>query len=148
MSPRASRSKRPAAPVRGPGISPESPCPCGLPAAYGLCCGRFHAGEAHAATCEQLMRSRYAAFVTQDADYLLRTWLQETRPPSIAFDPALRWQRLEILDATDGTAFHRTGTVTFRAHFTDDGTPGTLHEKSAFVRHEGPWVYARGVFID
>ncbi len=57
----------------------------------------------------------------------------ETRPPGVDFDPAMRWVRLEILDTTEGSAFHSTGTVTFRAHYTDDGRPDSLHEKSRFV---------------
>lgn len=94
------------------------------------------------------MRSRYAAFVVRDAAYLLRTWHPVHRPDVLDLDPGLRWQRLEILETTDGTAFHTTGTVTFRAHYLDDGTPGSLHEKSRFVRHEGAWVYESAVFAD
>ncbi|MFC5174260.1 YchJ family protein [Streptomyces mutomycini] len=149
MSRRTSRPRRPAGPQPGsPRITPEAPCPCGLQAPYGDCCGRFHAGAAAAPTCEALMRSRYSAFVVRDAAYLLRTWRPETRPPSVDFDPAMRWTGLEILDTTEGSAFHTTGTVTFRAHYTDDGRPDALHEKSRFVRHEGAWVYASAVFID
>ncbi|MFF1832646.1 YchJ family protein [Streptomyces sp. NPDC058231] len=129
-------------------ITQASPCPCGLPATYADCCGRLHAGTAAAPTCEALMRSRYTAFVVQDAAYLLRTWHPDTRPPVIDFDPGMRWVRLEILDTTDGSAFHTTGTVTFRAHYTDSGRPGSLHEQSRFVRHEGGWVYATAVFVD
>ncbi|MGC5360450.1 YchJ family protein [Streptomyces sp. DT24] len=127
------------------GITAASPCPCGLPAAYGACCGRLHAQEAAAPTCEALMRSRYAAFVAEDAAYLLRTWHPGTRPPVIDFDPGTRWVRLDILDTTEGSAFHTTGTVTFRAHYTDGGRPGSLHEQSRFVRHQGAWVYSEAV---
>ncbi|MFC8229646.1 YchJ family protein [Streptomyces sp. NPDC057287] len=149
MSRRTSHPRRPAAPQAEPArITPEAPCPCGLPAAYGSCCGRFHTGAAAAPTCEALMRSRYAAFVVRDAGYLLRTWHPETRPPSVDFDPAMRWVGLEILETTEGSAFHTTGTVTFRARYTDGGRPDALHEKSRFVRHEGAWVYAAAVFVD
>ncbi|MFH9231659.1 YchJ family protein [Streptomyces globisporus] len=144
MSRRTSRPRGTAAPR----ITPTSPCPCGLPAAYGECCGRFHSGSVAAPTCEALMRSRYAAFAAQDAAYLLRTWHPETRPPGVDFDPAMRWVGLEILDTTEGSVFHSTGTVTFRAHYTDDGRPDSLHEKSRFVRHEGAWVYTTAVFVD
>lgn len=133
--------------MRSPRTDPASPCPCGLPATYEECCGRFHTGSA-APTCGALMRSRYTAFVVRDAAYLLRTWHPGTRPPSVDFDPAMRWTGLEILDTTEGSAFHTTGTVTFRAHYTDDGRPDALHEKSRFVRHDGAWVYASAVFID
>lgn len=94
------------------------------------------------------MRSRYAAFAVQDPAYLLRTWHPGTRPPGVDFDPSMRWVGLEILETTEGSAFHSTGTVTFRAHYTDDGRPDSLHEKSRFARHEGAWVYTTAVFVD
>jgi len=93
------------------------------------------------------MRSRYAAFARHDADYLLRTWDASTRPPraELRFDPALRWTGLEILGATDGGPFHSAGTVEFRAHWTDAGGPGVLHELSRFRRDPaGAWVYLDG----
>ncbi|MFE9727982.1 YchJ family protein [Streptomyces sp. NPDC005794] len=149
MSRRTSRPRRTAAPQPGPPrISSAAPCPCGLQASYGDCCGRLHAGTVAASTCEALMRSRYAAFVVQDAGYLLRTWHPESRPPAIDFDPAMRWERLEILATTEGSAFHTTGTVTFRAHYTDGGRPGSLHEQSRFVREQGAWVYRTAVFVE
>ncbi|MFF6773211.1 YchJ family protein [Streptomyces sp. NPDC012637] len=131
-----------------PAVTADSPCPCGLPAAYGACCGRFHAGPGTAPTAELLMRSRYSAFVVGDEPYLLRTWAPETRPADVDFDPALRWTGLEIEETGDGTAFHQRGTVTFRARFTHDGSPGELHERSRFTRHEGAWVYVDGDFLD
>ncbi|GAA3008655.1 YchJ family protein [Streptomyces fulvorobeus] len=148
MSRRTSRPRRStgtAAPA--PRTMADAPCPCGLPATYAECCGRLHAGAA-AATCEALMRSRYTAFVVQDAAYLLRTWHPDTRPPTVDFDPGLRWTGLEILAVTEGSPFHTTGTVTFRAHYTDDGRPDSLHERSRFVRHESHWVYATAVFVE
>ncbi|WP_406390555.1 YchJ family protein [Streptomyces sp. NBC_00887] len=149
MSRRPSRPRRTVAPgASAPEITPASPCPCGLRATYGDCCGRLHAGTAKARSCEELMRSRYAAFVVRDAAYLLRTWHPDTRPPAVDFDPAMRWVGLDILDTTEGSAFHSTGTVTFRARYTYDGTPDSLHEQSRFVRHEGLWVYSAAVFVD
>ncbi|MFD9125238.1 YchJ family protein [Kitasatospora sp. NPDC059571] len=124
-----------------PRFSPADPCPCGLPAPYGACCGRLHRGEAAAATAEQLMRSRYSAFVVQDAAYLLRTWHPDDRPPRIGFDPGLRWTGLEVLSATEGGPFHTEGTVRFRARFTDGGEPGVMEEHSRFVRQDGAWLY-------
>jgi SEC-C motif-containing protein len=122
-------------------------CPCGLPAAYEDCCGRYHAGAA-APTAETLMRSRYAAFARRDAGYLLRTWHPDTRPPGVEFDPGLDWVGLEVLETSDGTAFHRRGTVTYRARYRDGGRPGALHERSRFVRLDGAWVYVDGDFIE
>ena len=123
-------------------LSPADPCPCGLPGPYGGCCGRLHRGEAAAATAEQLMRSRYSAFVARDSAYLLRTWHPNDRPPRVDFDPGLHWTGLEVLAASDGGPFHTEGTVRFRARWTDGGEPGVMEELSRFVRLDGAWVYA------
>ncbi|WP_405014555.1 YchJ family protein [Kitasatospora sp. NBC_01539] len=131
-----------------PRLSPTAPCPCGLAGPYGGCCGRLHRGAAAAATAEQLMRSRYSAFAARDAAYLLRTWHPDARPPRIDFDPGLRWDRLEVLSATDGGAFHTEGTVHFRAHFTDGGERGAMEEHSRFVRLDGAWVYVAALPAD
>jgi SEC-C motif domain protein len=90
------------------------------------------------------MRSRYSAFVKRDEAYLLRTWHPRTRPPGADFDPGMRWTGLEILATTGGSAFHTTGTVTFRASFKG----GSLHERSRFERVDGAWVYVDGEFLD
>ncbi|GAB2694524.1 YchJ family protein [Kitasatospora kifunensis] len=132
----------PAAPAAADG---SAPCPCGLPSNYADCCRRLHHGLAQATTAEQLMRSRFSAFVVNDAAYLLRSWHPRTRPPVIDFDARLSWQRLEILDSTEGGPFHQEGTVEFVAHYVEQGISGRLHERSRFVRHEGAWVYLDGV---
>ncbi|MET9160007.1 YchJ family metal-binding protein [Streptomyces parvulus] len=118
-------------------------CPCGRSEPYEKCCGRFHAGAA-APTAEALMRSRYSAFVKGDAGYLLRTWHPRTRPARLDPDPGTRWTGLEILDSANGSAFHTTGTVTFRASYRG----GSLHERSRFERMDGAWAYVDGEFLD
>ncbi|MGI5479731.1 YchJ family protein [Streptomyces lavendofoliae] len=140
-----SRDARPAGrPRPASGVRADGPCPCGLPAAYAACCGRFHSGEALAPTAELLMRSRYSAFVAGDEPYLLRTWAPATRPAAVDFDPAMRWTGLEIVATTDGTLFHTTGTVTFVARYTHRGEPGAMREHSRFERAGGAWVYVDG----
>ncbi|MQY06876.1 YchJ family protein [Actinomadura macrotermitis] len=116
------------------------PCPCGLPRTYQECCGRLHRGEAAATTAEQLMRSRYSAYVVRDARYLLASWHPSTRPPRIDFDPGLAWEGLTIVRTVDGTPFNRTGVVEFRARHNG----GELHEISRFARVDGAWVYLDG----
>lgn len=98
------------------------------------------------------MRSRFTAFARGDAEHLLRTWHPETRPRTLALDPARRWVRLEILDRSGGTVFDGEGVVEFRAHHRDDGGAGgatgagagVLHERSRFVREHGRWLYLDG----
>jgi SEC-C motif-containing protein len=87
------------------------------------------------------MRSRYSAYVVQDATYLAKSWHSSTRPSEVDFDPKLRWTGLEILGTTGGTAFNTDGTVEFIAHFTESGRAGSMRENSSFVREDGNWVY-------
>lgn len=122
----------------------KASCPCGVAAAYDDCCGRLHRGEAEAVSAEELMRSRFSAFAKQDEAYLLRSWHPGTRPPHIEFDPALHWQRLEILGGTGGGPLDPKATVEFRAVYSTIGGAGELHENSRFVRHDGAWVYLDG----
>ena len=117
-------------------------CPCGSGRSYAACCGPLHAGEARAATAEQLMRSRFSAFAKGDAAYLLRSWSAATRPKRLDLDPRTRWTRLEILSAGDGGAFHTTGTVEFRAYYRErGGAEEFMQEHSTFAREDGAWVY-------
>jgi SEC-C motif-containing protein len=116
-------------------------CPCGLPQPYGLCCGRFHRGEAAAPTAELLMRSRFTAFAVRDAPYLMQTWHPSTRPRRLRIDPTDRWTRLEILGRTGGGLLESVATVEFRAHHLHRGLPDVMHENSRFQRDDGRWSY-------
>ncbi|RRO16683.1 hypothetical protein EIL87_12750 [Saccharopolyspora rhizosphaerae] len=125
-------------------VSAKDLCPCGLGEPYDACCGPLHAGERQAATAEQLMRSRYAAFAVGDTDHLLRTWHPTTRPAELDLDPSQRWLHLEVLDRTGGGPFDTEGTVDFRARFRHDGRTRTLAEHSRFTRENGQWLYVDG----
>jgi SEC-C motif domain protein len=90
------------------------------------------------------MRSRYSAFATGDAEYLLRSWHPDTRPSTVPLDPAQQWERLEIVATTGGGLLHAEGTVEFRAHYRHRTHSGVLHERSRFSRVDGRWVYVDG----
>jgi SEC-C motif-containing protein len=120
-------------------------CPCLSGEQYDECCGRFHSGDAHAPTAEQLMRSRYSAFVVLEAEYLLRTWHPRTRPASLELDPDLEWRRLDILSTRQGGPLDREGTVEFAAHFKNERERGVHRETSRFLRHDKRWYYLDGV---
>ena len=90
------------------------------------------------------MRSRYTAFVLEDADHLLRSWHASKRPASLEFDPQLTWRRLVILDTVAGGPFDRDGVVEFEAHWRQGAERGSLHERSRFVREDRQWFYVDG----
>ena len=126
-------------------MSNDTPCPCGLPARYAACCGRFHgsAGSGHAPDAEALMRSRYSAYVLQLGRYLQGTWHVSTRPiEAPVFEPGLRWLGLEVKRAEQQGTDHAT--VEFIARSKLGGRANRLHETSRFVRESGRWYYLDG----
>ncbi len=123
--------------------SKNDTCPCGG-ASYASCCGRFHAG-AVPETAEQLMRSRYSAYVLGLSDYVHATWQASTRPvrAELAHDASCKWLGLEVRkQMTKGDA----ATVEFVARYKTDGRAHRLHEISRFVREDGRWFYLDGSF--
>ncbi|HET9518692.1 MAG TPA: YchJ family metal-binding protein [Actinoplanes sp.] len=134
-------------PTASRAVTDSSPCPCGLPRTYAECCGPALRGHAPS-TAEALMRSRFTAFVLDDAAYVLNTWHPRTRPREVEADSQLRWERLEVLESSGGGLFDAEGVVEFRAHYRDRGRPGDLHERSRFVRADGAWVYWGPILTD
>lgn len=122
-------------------------CPCGLPAPYEACCGRYvdHWPDVPAPDPERLMRSRYTAFVRARVDYLRATWHPEHRPAEIDVDPATRWLGLEVRRARTLDATH--GEVEFVARYRMAGRAVRLHERSRFVKAGGHWLYTDGDMV-
>lgn len=124
-------------------IAPTSPCPCGSGHAHGRCCARWHAGEA-APDAEALMRSRYCAYVTGNADYLLATWHADTRPQALSLDdaPGQRTQWLGLDVKRHRVTGADTAEVEFLARYrVGGGSAVRLAEHSRFVREDGRWYY-------
>ena len=119
------------------------PCPCGGPA-YANCCGRFIDNDDVPQTAEQLMRSRYSAYVLRREPYLKATWHASTRPAdAVAQDDDTKWLGLEVkkhVPAGDAA------TVEFVARYKIGGRAHRLHEVSRFVREDGRWFYVDGSF--
>ena len=123
----------------------RDPCPCGSTRPYAECCGPWHAG-APAADAPSLMRSRYAAFVLCNEQYLLATWHSSKRPDSIPFNKNQKWLGLRIVDArVTGDA---SAEVEFIARSRVSNTSAVRHhERSRFVRESGRWFYVDGDLI-
>ena len=118
-------------------------CPCGTGRDYAACCGPLHAG-APAQDAEALMRSRYSAYVREDATYLLQSWHASSRPSALAFDePASRkpaWLKLDVLSRT--TTGEHTAEVEFVARYRiGGGSVVRMRERSRFVREGRDWFY-------
>ncbi|ALD89343.1 hypothetical protein CR3_0084 [Cupriavidus gilardii CR3] len=143
--------KRAAAPSR------DGACPCGG-ASYAGCCGRFHRGEALPDTAEQLMRSRYSAYVLNDAQWLRQSWHPSTCPATLEQDmakeaaqdhrgPRTQWLGLTIIEHVPRDDTHAE--VEFVARYKVGGRASRLHERSRFVREpRAPGQAPRWLYLD
>jgi SEC-C motif domain protein len=131
-------------------VTAAGPCPCGRvdgrgrPVPFARCCGAYLADFAHtpAPDAERLMRSRYAAFVLEDAPYLLATWHPSRRPAELGFEPGVKWLGLEVKEHRPLDATHAE--VEFVARSRHAGRAQRLHERSRFVCEDGRWYYLDG----
>nr|HQV23117.1 YchJ family metal-binding protein [Agitococcus sp.] len=110
-------------------------CPCGSGQIYRECCQRFWATQQKPNTAEQLMRSRYTAFVLQKAQYLVDTHHADFREANAlqALKKSFKntqWLGLEVIGVEAGQATDNQGIVEFKAHFNSLGKQQVLHERS------------------
>lgn len=118
-------------------------CPRESRRPFDRCCGPLVEDGVPAETAEQLMRSRYTAFVLGREDHLWRTWSPRTRPARVEAGD-VEWTGLAILDVVAGGPADRTGTVEFEARYVGPEGPGVMRERSAFERRGGRWTYLEG----
>ena len=90
------------------------------------------------------MRSRYSAFATGQADYLLATWHPTTRPTKLTLEPGISWLGLKILSTEAGGVTDHEGWVAFVARSKFQGRAQRLQERSRFLREHGRWFYVDG----
>ncbi len=129
-------------------------CPCFSGERTAVCCAPFHRGEREAASPEQLMRSRYAAFALGLGEYLVRT-LAADHPdrslPHAAFVQELRRaherQRFLGLRVLHTRVAGDEGEVLFHARIFEHGTDHSFAELSRFVRETVGWRYASGTVV-
>ncbi|MBB2495160.1 YchJ family protein [Aquipseudomonas ullengensis] len=121
-------------------------CPCGSGSSLEQCCGHYHSGEAHAASAETLMRSRYSAYVLGQIDYLIATTLpaQQADLDSTAiraWSLGSTWLGLEVesSELIGGQPEHSF--VTFTARWHDDSGEHSHRERSSFVQHGTRWYF-------
>jgi len=101
-------------------------CSCGDSRAYEDCCKPLHCGEAKAKTAEELMRSRYAAYVNGAIDYLVATTHPSNRAAHLREGyqktyASIQWIGLEVLSSFQGLEADKTGKVEFRASYIQNG---------------------------
>lgn len=126
-------------------------CYCGRRESYADCCGAIHKGTKKAATAEDLMRSRYSAFVCADIDYILATYSNKTRPLEqkeeiLLWAKSVKWIGLEVVSTKNGSEGDKEAWVEFKASFIEEGNSQVMHEKSYFIIENNSWVYVSGEY--
>jgi SEC-C motif domain protein len=124
-------------------------CPCGSGLAYVECCEPVIKGEKRAETPEQVMRSRYSAYVKTEIDYLGESLLPEGNKD---FDPkstrewaeSAEWQGLEIIETNAGGPDDLEGEVEFIATFKQKGQIMKHHELATFKKQGEKWYFVDG----
>lgn len=124
----------------------ENKCFCDTGLLFKDCCGLYlENNQKKAPTALALMRSRYSAYATHNADYLLETtYISERKYYSKAeilkWAISNKWQKLEILSFSENT-------VEFKAYFLDiNNKPQTHYEFSTFKFENNAWFYLDGKF--
>ncbi|WP_010136609.1 YchJ family protein [Ochrovirga pacifica] len=122
-------------------------CACGSNQSYKSCCEPIHQNIHLAKTPEQLMRSRYTAYVLGNVDYLLQSHHSSTRPirereEIVIWAKSVTWLRLEVLKKSE--PLKNEGFVTFKAFFLENGQQQVIYEISRFVKENGHWTYIDG----
>ena len=124
-----------------------SNCYCGSNSSFVNCCQPYIKGIQKVPTAEALMRSRYSAYATGAADYLVATTHISTRKfhkksDILEWSKSNQWIKLEVLTSTKTT-------VKFKAYYLDYQLKAQIHEEfSTFVLENGSWFYVEGAIID
>ena len=120
-------------------------CYCGSLITFESCCQKFINFSQNPKSAEDLMRSRYSAYVTQAIDYLIATtaFFQRqslSKREVLIWSQSNQWNKLEIIEST-------TNTVEFKAYYTNSKKLSFIHhEKSTFIIENGKWCYVDGKF--
>jgi len=117
-------------------------CTCSNEKDYSKCCGAIINGQKQALNPEELMRSRYSAYVKGNANYLLQSSVKENRFEEDIqlieeFSKSVEWLKLDILHVKDNI-------VEFKAYYRENNIIKVLHEKSTFIKEDGVWYYQKG----
>ncbi|MEW5736952.1 MAG: YchJ family protein [Thermodesulfobacteriota bacterium] len=124
-------------------------CPCGSGKDLAECCGPLLTGEKQASTAEDLMRSRYTAYVRADVDYLEKTTHPDRRSEfdkqgSLDWAQKSRWLGLDVKKTEAGGPEDEKGQVEFVAEYEIKGQKVRHHEMATFEKKDDAWYFVDG----
>lgn len=126
-----------------------SQCPCGRQRDFESCCAPLISRKTFPKTAEQLMRSRYSAYVKCDVDYIFFSSGPSVRKEfdeksTRKWAESAEWNGLEILETEAGGEDDDAGRVEFIAHYTVNDSPCNHREIAEFEKVDGIWKFKDG----
>ncbi|MBI5193365.1 MAG: YchJ family protein [Nitrospirae bacterium] len=127
-------------------------CPCGSNIAYSECCRPLIKADRPALTAEQLMRSRYSAYVKKEMEYIFTSLHPNHRSDydeksTRDWAENAEWHTFEIIDTKKGGPEDIDGHVEFVVTFTEQGIKKEHRELSSFRKQNGTWFFTTGKII-
>lgn len=125
-------------------------CSCNSGFDFKNCCQPFLEGKVFPDTAEKLMRTRYAAYVTADIDYLEKTLAPESRSDfdkksAQQWAKQAQWKGLKIISTDKGSPVDTVGTVEFIATYQQGNEGFDHHEVSQFRKGKDQrWYFVDG----
>ncbi|WP_085297106.1 YchJ family protein [Cognaticolwellia mytili] len=127
-------------------------CPCGSEQAFNQCCEKIITGNSNANSPEQLMRSRYSAYATNQAEYIFHTYADISRKTQTIDDIAqwaneTKWLKLVIHHASNfqhDLLENNSAQVGFSAYYSHQDQIFHMRENSNFIMEHNQWRYLDG----
>jgi len=134
-------------------LNDKDDCYCGSDLSFEYCCDPLLAGKKIAQTAEQLMRARFSAFCTENADYLIASHHPSKRSTNDKSEleatfKQCEWLKLSVVDSTEGLSTDTHGEVEFIAIYRQNGELSRLHERSQFIKEDSHWFYLDGLILN
>ena len=131
-------------------------CYCGTTNSFELCCKKYIKGKDYPPEPETLMRSRYSAYASKNAEYLFNTTVNEKQKDNKLTDIAqwaaqTKWLKLTIIHSVqcniENFNSDNPPTVEFTAIYLNNNKLYQFSEKSIFIVEEQQWKYLSGEIL-
>lgn len=128
-------------------------CYCGLSEDFEQCCAKFIVDAEYAPTPERLMRSRYSAYATKNAEYIFNTTAKCNQKENSLNEIAQwaaqsQWLKLTVSKATpcniDNFDQQNRPIVEFTALYQYEKQLYQMTERSNFIVEDSQWKYHSG----
>lgn len=121
----------------------KTKCHCQSNKPYSECCEAFLNESKTPTTPEELMRSRYSAFVLADIPYIKKTMLGPSlknfnATELLNWTTSIKWLGLTVIHTSSN---NNEGIVHFIALYKDKDGIQTINEHSRFIYKKNSWYY-------